>query len=206
MGKRLNFVSGDLVGSQSVEYIGDSEPKGKLRMCRFRCPSCGAEFVSGLANVRHDKVKSCGCAHVDAGTRHGLSKHPLYNIWNNIKHRTNNKNYSLYRHYGARGVSMYKPWFNSVKEFYSWCISNGWSHGLDIDRIDNNGNYSPDNCRFVTREVNCSNRSNSIIWIFDGNEYKSLNDMVSSCGVSTMTIRKRAKSDDWSNYGFRYIY
>lgn len=206
MGKRLNFISGDLVGSQSVKYVGDSTSKGKVRMCRFKCPLCGAEFISGLASVRHDKVKSCGCARVAAGTKHGLSKHPLYNIWNNIKHRTNNKNYALYKHYGAKRISMYEPWFNSVESFYLWCTSNGWVHGLDIDRINNNGNYEPSNCRFVTREVNCSNRVGSIIWTFNNEEYKSLNDMVSVCGVSAMTIRKRARSDEWNNYGFRYVY
>tara|TARA_R110000868_G_scaffold162439_1_gene393655 strand:- start:11000 stop:11620 length:621 start_codon:yes stop_codon:yes gene_type:complete len=206
MGKRLCFLGGDLVGTLGVIYISDSEPKGKSRMCAFKCPLCGNIFISGLANVRHDKVKSCGCSHVSAGTKHGLSAHPLYNIWNNIKHRTSNKNYILYSSYGLKGVSMHKQWFDSVEVFYSWCISNGWKHGLDIDRVNTKGNYQPDNCRFVTREVNCSNRLNSIIWTFNNKEYKALSDMVQVCGVSSMTIRKRAISEDWSSYGFRYVY
>ena len=101
---------------------------------------------------------------------------------------------------------MHKQWFDSVEVFYSWCISNGWKHGLDIDRVNTKGNYQPDNCRFVTREVNCSNRLNSIIWTFNNKEYKALSDMVQVCGVSSMTIRKRAISEDWSSYGFRYVY
>ena len=206
MGKRLDFAVGDLVGSQSVKYVGDSAPKGKSRMCRFECPLCGTEFTSGLANVRHDKVKSCGCAHISAGTKHGLSDHPLYNIWNNIKHRTSNKNYSLYSSYGAKGVSMYTLWFESFEVFYLWCTSNGWVSGLDIDRENTKGNYEPENCRFVTRKVNCANRRNSIVWTFNNKEYNSLNDAADVCGVSAMTVRKRAKSNEWDNYGFRYVY
>ncbi len=92
--------------------------------------------------------------------RHGLMEHPLYGVWARMNNRCTNPNYKGYHCYGARGIRMCSEW-NDFNVFYEWAIANGYSEGLEIDRRDNDGNYEPENCRFVTSKVNQNNRSNN---------------------------------------------
>lgn len=92
---------------------------------------------------------------------HGLSDHPLYRKWNDVKNRCFNEKVMCYKYYGGRGITMCDEWKNDFQLFYDWCINNGWRKELQIDRIDNNLNYSPDNCRFVSRSENCRNKNSN---------------------------------------------
>ena len=205
MAKRIDFKLGDVIGGHGASFLSDCVGVSP-RECIFSCGYCRSEFRSNLANVKHSKTKSCGCIQSAASTRHGNSRHPLYNVWNNIKHRTGNKNYSLYSSYGAKGVGMHKPWRDSFEMFFNWCVSNGWSRGLEIDRVDTKGNYEPLNCRFITKSENAKNKVNSKIWIVNGVEYSSLSDAESKTGVGRCTIRNRSISDKFENYSFRSLY
>ncbi|MCF6777856.1 hypothetical protein L3V83_14910 [Thiotrichales bacterium 19X7-9] len=94
--------------------------------------------------------------------KHGFSKrsgrHPLYCVWTDIKKRCNNHNSKIYKYYGERGIKVCDEWSNDFKIFYDWSMLNGYKQGLEIDRIDNDKGYSPDNCRFVTTSINLRNR------------------------------------------------
>ena len=90
--------------------------------------------------------------------RHGLTGHPLYSRWNNMKSRCHNPNNPSYKDYGARGITVCDEWRNDFKAFYDWSMANGYQDDLTIDRTDNDRGYSPDNCRWVTMEVQCTNR------------------------------------------------
>ncbi len=90
--------------------------------------------------------------------RHGLKHHPLYQVWANMKQRCHNERHIQYPEYGGRSIGVCQEWQNDFLFFYDWAIENGWAEGLEIDRKDNDGNYSPDNCRFVTRRINAVNR------------------------------------------------
>jgi hypothetical protein len=85
----------------------------------------------------------------------GLSKHKLYITWRDIKTRCYNKNSKDYIHYGSRNITMCDEWLNNFMSFFNWCEENGYKDGLEIDRIDNNGNYYPENCHFITHLENC---------------------------------------------------
>jgi hypothetical protein len=89
---------------------------------------------------------------------HGLSKHILYKIWIDIKKRCYNRNSKNYEYYYERGILVCSEWKNSAKTFIDWALKNSWQKGLTIDRINNDGNYEPDNCRFVTRKENVHNQ------------------------------------------------
>ena len=88
----------------------------------------------------------------------------LYNRYQKIKSRCYNKNHISYKNYGGRGIKMCDKWLgkDGFKNFLNWSIENGFSSNLQIDRIDNDKEYSPNNCRWVDRKTNISNRRNTI--------------------------------------------
>lgn len=119
----------------------------------FRCKcDCGNEITAAGRNLRIRKVQSCGCYAKDKKKEviHGLSKHPLYRIWLGIKQRCYNLNAKRFQDWGGRGITMCDEWRNDFQAFYDWAIANGYEKGLSIDRINNNDNYTPENCRFTT--------------------------------------------------------
>lgn len=85
------------------------------------------------------------------------SQHPLYRKLNNMINRCHNENHEKYRFYGGRGISVCDLWRNERLAFVVWGLMNGWKPGLEIDRIDNDGDYGPKNCRFVTHKENVRN-------------------------------------------------
>ena len=94
--------------------------------------------------------------------KHGLSKHPLYNLWSTIKQRCYNPKRARFKDYGGRGIVMCEEWKNNFLAFYKWALDFGWDydHDLQIDRCDNEGPYSPGNCRFVKCRKNILNKRN----------------------------------------------
>ena len=97
--------------------------------------------------------------------KHGLTKHPLYKVWQDMKTRCYNNNNVNYKNYGGRGIIVCEEWLNDPKAFYDFALSHGWSKDLTIDRIDNNGNYEPNNCHFITRaENNRNQRKTKLDW------------------------------------------
>ncbi len=90
--------------------------------------------------------------------KHGLWKHPLYKTWGKMKERCYNQKYKSYKNYGGRGITVCEEWKHDPKTFVEWCLAHGWQKGLLIDRRDNEGNYSPDNCRFVDAGLSARNK------------------------------------------------
>jgi hypothetical protein len=135
--------------------------QNRAAMWRCKC-DCGNEKIVNGSSLRRGKVKSCGCyKDENTGNRtrtHGLSKHPLHHIWRGMLRRCGDKNDAAY---GGRGIYVSDEWKFDFQAFYNWAIDNGWKQGLQIDRENNNGPYSPSNCRVATRKQNCRNRRNS---------------------------------------------
>lgn len=94
---------------------------------------------------------------------HGMVTHPLYAVWKEMRYRCSKPEHPWYRCYGARGIAVCQEWQDSFLTFFEWSVKNGWQEGLTIDRIDNDGNYEPDNCRFVTRVVQTQNTRRTIL-------------------------------------------
>lgn len=148
----------------------------KLRY-RVVC-ECGGKMVVDSGSLTSNNTKSCGCLQKEwtlkKNTTHGLTHTPLYEVWCGIKKRCYDKNCKAYKDYGGRGIIVCEEWINNYKLFYDWGISHGWKKGLEIDRENNNSNYEPSNCRFVTKKVNMRNTRQSKLSIIMAAEIRKI--------------------------------
>lgn len=121
--------------------------------------------------------------------KHGCSKtHPnLFGVWESMKSRCNNPNRPKYKDYGARGIKVCDEWNYSAENFCVWALENGYCEGLQLDRIDNNGNYEPNNCRWVTPKENSRNRRNTV-YLTINNQTKSVAEWCESINISPYTV------------------
>lgn len=95
----------------------------------------------------------------------------FYNTWQNMKARCLNKNNPKYPRYGGRGIKIYEPWLN-IEVFSEWALNNGWEQGCTLDRIDNNGNYCPENCRWVSMSENSRKKRTTKLTLQQANEIR----------------------------------
>lgn len=137
--------------------------KTKVRFGLYKCGFCGTEFRTQTSMVKCGHTKSCGCYReqvIKNGTnkKHNLCNTRVYRIWRNIKNRVLNPKKENYINYGGRGITICDEWKNDFMSFYTWAMENGYSDELSIDRIDNEGNYEPSNCRWTTRTMQSRNQ------------------------------------------------
>lgn len=122
--------------------------------------------------------------------KHGLCGTKLYNVWLTMKQRCYNPSDKHYKWYGAKGVKVCEEWLNDPAEFVSWCENNGYREGLTIDRINSEGDYSPDNCRFITMSAQQRNRSSNKRIEYNG-ETMSVQEWAEKLHIKPSTLRAR---------------
>jgi hypothetical protein len=130
--------------------------KKKIRFGLFKC-RCENNFEAQMNNIKKGSTTSCGCFSKERHTKHGMSSHRLYRIICGIIQRCVNQNHKHFINYGGRGITVYDEWTNNKQSFFNWALANGYKDGLSIDRIDNDSGYSPENCRWVTTNVQARN-------------------------------------------------
>lgn len=151
---------------------------------------CGNKKNVRTQDLRSGKVKSCGCLRKQLLTTHGLHNTRIYKIWNTIKGRCYNLKNTNYKYYGERGIKMCDSWKTNFISFYNWAISNGYRDNLTIDRINNNGNYEPSNCRWVTKEVQSWNTRQNHLLTYK-NETHCIGEWAKIIGLCSRTLRAR---------------
>lgn len=155
--KKIIYSNGDIVGN--VIFIKELQQKSKHRYALFQC-KCGKEFDACISHIKSNKIQSCGCFNIQSLKNraiHSMSNSKLYKVWRGIKERTSVSTSSRYEYYGGRGIKMCVEWHNNFMSFYNWAIANGYDDSLSIDRIDNDGNYDPSNCRWTNQNIQTQN-------------------------------------------------
>lgn len=179
--------------------LGRAFNQGKKVMWECKC-DCGNIIYVSTCNLNGMKSQSCGCYKkqrtIERNTKHNLSKHPLYKIWCAMKKRCFNSKDLSYKTYGAKGISVCEEWKNDFQSFYDWSMSNGYSKSLSIDRIDNNGNYCPENCRWADKKTQANNTSTNRFITFN-NETKTLAEWARYYNLSYSCLSSRL-SKNWS--------
>ena len=146
----------------------------------FLCPYCNEEAERRYYNGLRDK--SCGCVGPklsgEGRVKYGCDRNDrqtrLYEIWKNMKHRCYNSNNQAYKDYGGRDVRICDEWKDDFITFKKWALSNGYRDSLTIDRINNDGNYKPSNCKWSTVTEQNRNRRNTKLNIKKANQIRSL--------------------------------
>ena len=140
---------------------------------------CGNIKIVRTYSLTKGLVRSCGCLKKEifgenarkSHTIHGKTNTRLFNIWGRTKDRCYNKKHLHYKNYGGRGIAVCDEWKNNFQTFYDWAFNNGYSEKLTLDRIDNNGNYEPNNCHWVTSKQQSRNKRNNHLITYKGKSH-----------------------------------
>lgn len=195
MSEVTTIKPGDRFGRWTVISSADpiKEPSGYYRKRSLCKCDCGTIKVVSNSNLKGGVSTSCGCARGPAIRKGDALRHgeKLYGVWLDMRCRCQNSNDRSWKNYGGRGISVCEEW-EDYNVFRKWSLENGYRHGLTIDRIDNDGDYCPENCRWTTRKVQGNNtRRNTFLTV--GNETHTLSEWADITGISVSTISWRAR-------------
>lgn len=137
-----------------IKRIGRNKQRSSTWLC---CCSCGAERIISSASLQSSNTKSCGCLHREQSAlrklKHGGFGTRLYRIWFDMRRRCRNPQRKAFPRYGGRGIKVCKAW-QTFEAFRDWALKHGYQDDLTIDRINNDGNYTPSNCRWISLSEN----------------------------------------------------
>lgn len=201
MARAINLTGRRFGRLTAIERV--ASPKAQAQ---WRCVcDCGKETVVRSQDLRNGHTKSCGCyglevsvSHTPSFSTHKESKSRLYRVWIGMKARCNNCKNKAYSNYGGRGINVCQEWDASYEAFREWALANGYDENAPrgrctIDRINVNGNYCPENCRWVDVKTQMNNtRANRRIT--QNGETRTMAEWAERTGIAYETIRYRATS------------
>ena len=204
-----------------------AKPCGKTNIYWLCKCDCGNYATASTSDLRSGNTKSCGCLKKENAFKvgnkpkmkheqsrkmkdynkteyfhnqskmHGYSRTRLYNIWQAMKTRCYNPNHRHYKDYGARGIRVCTEWEHDFLAFRKWALENGYAENLSIDRIDNNGNYEPSNCKWTSSKEQSNNKRTSHLITFNG-KTQTMAEWAEEIGISYNTLEGRINELGWS--------
>lgn len=202
------FKREDITGRKFGRFtpISPAAKKGGRDAWLCSC-ECGEQVVVNYIHLLSGHSRSCGCLRLDnskkSSTSHGLSvgkdgkKDHLYSVWIMMRQRCLNTNNKSYKSYGGRGIYICNEW-SEYQNFHEWAMSNGYDKSMTVERINNNGPYSPDNCKMATHKEQAQNTRRSRRITIDG-VAKTLSQWEATTGVDQNLIRVRIDRYGWSD-------
>lgn len=187
--RKTKDITGEKFGSLTViEYAGKSNGKAKISLWTCRCECGSVKTYYGTA-LRSGGTKSCGCMKGEnisaAVEQHGMRGTPTYNSWKTMKARCSNPNSPDYESYGGRGITVCDRW----ESFENFIADMGMRpRGMTLDRIDTNGAYSKENCRWATPIQQARNRKSNRLVVFEGQEM-TLSEFADKIGIDRRKAR-----------------
>lgn len=168
-----------------VKFVGHD--KNRHRCWECLC-DCGKIINVDTSRLRSGNTKSCGCLVTDTP----ITRYPrIYNSWKSMLNRCNYPSHIRYKDYGGRGITICEEWLK-FEAFLDWALKSGYKDGLTIDRIDVNGNYCPENCRWVTMKVQSNNRRSNHLLEYKG-QTKTIGEWATCLNIRPGTIYQRLK-------------
>lgn len=189
--KKIDLL-GNTFGQLKVIKYSHFSNKNTYWVCQC---SCGNQTITTSYRLRTGKTKSCGCLISKSATKHGLSHTRLYNIWLHMIDRCRNPKSKDYPLYGGRGITVCSDW-KSLNNFYKWSMDNGYKDDLQIDRINNNKGYKPENCRWDTCKQQSNNRRTNRFETVN-NKSDTLANLCRLYGINYQTVNTRLRRG-WS--------
>ena len=197
---KISDLTGKQFGELKVLYLCNYRNKYKRAIWHCQC-SCGKEIEVCSNSLIRKNTKSCGCLKLkkikNLNLKHNESKTKLFYIWIAIKQRCLNYKNGSYKNYGGRGISICKEWTNDFCKFKDWAIKNGYKEGLTIDRIDNNGNYEPNNCRWADKNIQNSNTRRTHFIEYNNKKY-TMKQLSKLLQINYNTFANRILTYGWS--------
>lgn len=191
-------LTGQRFGRLTVLYRVQN--RGASTMWKCRC-DCGNERNISANSLHNGTSASCGCMRrelaAEKHTKHNHCHSRLYTIYNNMKARCYRVTNHKYPRYGGRGIKLCDEWLNDFGKFFDWAMANGYQENLTIDRIDNDGDYEPSNCRWVTNVEQSNNRSSNHLIEFQG-QTRNITEWSKITGLSYSAISSRINKLEWS--------
>lgn len=187
-----------MIGEKFGRWTIISESLKKLRGNKYWVCECDCGVVREVIqpSLKSGRSKSCGCLQREKAkaqfTKHNLYNHRIYNIWRAMNNRCNNEKHDNFHNYGDRGIRVCDEW-KDVQVFYNWALNNGYENDLTIERINNDGNYEPDNCTWATMKQQQNHRRNTVLVEFNG-EIKPFTLLCDEHNIKTQVVRARLRS------------
>jgi hypothetical protein len=190
----IQYKEGDYFGN--VKFIKEVERLinkngSKKRAGLFECPFCKNKFIKGINEIVTLNTTSCGCK-LNKNLKpeyKGSSSTPEYKVWNNLKTRCTNSKAINYHRYGARGIKVCNEWLTSFENFIV-DMGKRPSDKHSIDRIDNDGDYYKENCKWATKNEQTRNRCTNRLFEHNG-EILTLQDIMNKTGMTYLAVNKR---------------
>ena len=172
-----------------IEQKHYKQNKANIEFYKCKC-DCGKIIIVQKAYLKNSHVQSCGCLNLANHTKHNGKGTRLYRIWAGIKNRCNNPNADAYKNYGGRGITICNEWENDFINFRNWALENGYNDNLSIDRIDVNGNYESNNCKWASEQEQSNNRRKNH-YITYNNEIHTIAEWARIRNIAPDTLRNR---------------
>ncbi len=198
MSMRMTDISGQKFGRLTAIKPDGRYSSGNIKwLCLC---DCGKYTHSDSSKLIKGGVKSCGCYASERmtkiNTKHNGFGTRLYEIWRQMHRRCYGENTKSYKHYGGRGISVCEEW-KEFETFKEWALKNGYSEDLTIDRIDVDGNYCPENCRWATMKEQANNKRNNHFVVCFG-ERKTISEWADIYGVNQVKLWDRLSRHNWN--------